>query len=84
VVTPDTPKPANPAAAKSPLVRSTVTVTILANIRASGEPGAPVVRLANPGERLAVFGTAFGWIQVGPIGSDAPIGWIWGPVARQN
>ena len=84
VLTPEAPKPANPAAPNSQAVHPTVTVMIFANIRMSGEAGAPIVRVANPGEKLAVFGSAFDWFQVGPIGSDAPIGWIWGAVVRQN
>jgi hypothetical protein len=81
---PDMPKPVSNEATTSSAARPTVTVTIFANIRVSGEAGAPIVRVANPGERFAVFGSAYGWVQVGPIGSDKPMGWIWASVTNQD
>jgi hypothetical protein len=77
------PVPPTPATLKpeddtmtSQAARPTLTVKISANVRVSGEAGAAIVRVANAGERLAVFGRANGWVQVGPMGSDKPIGWI--------
>jgi hypothetical protein len=64
------------AMANSLATLSTVTVKTPANIRVSGEAGAAIVRVTRAGEKLIVFSRANGWLQVGPVGSDKPIGWI--------
>jgi hypothetical protein len=63
--------PGTPTAA-----RPLVTVKTAANIRTAGTPSAGVIRVARPGEKFVEFSRVHGWIQIGPVGADAPIGWV--------